>query len=143
MSSQKTYLDEWQQCAQRELGERPLDELYAPSLEGILIKPLYTAADLPESMPPPPGLYPSRGIRATMYANKRWTIRQYAGFSSAKASNAFYRDCLKRGKRAYRSPSICPPIEAMIPMTLSLWEMLVKRALPSIRYWICTRFFRA
>jgi methylmalonyl-CoA mutase len=100
MSSQKTYLDEWQRCAQRELGERPLDELYAPSLEGILIKPLYTAADLPESMPPPPGLYPyTRGIRATMYANKPWTIRQYAGFSSAKESNAFYRDCLKKGQK--------------------------------------------
>ncbi|MGG6550472.1 UNVERIFIED_CONTAM: methylmalonyl-CoA mutase family protein, partial [Prevotella sp. 15_C9] len=62
--------------------------------ENIAIKPLYTASDLDgiEHLGSLPGMGPFvRGPRATMYAGRPWTIRQYAGFSTAEASNAFYR----------------------------------------------------
>lgn len=95
-----TSFDPWQSLAEKELGQRSLAELTTMSLEGIPIKPLYTEQDLPKTPQALPGFYPyTRGVRATMYANKPWTIRQYAGFSSAKASNAFYRDCLSRGQK--------------------------------------------
>ncbi|USN50499.1 MAG: methylmalonyl-CoA mutase [Myxococcales bacterium] len=62
--------------------------------------PVYSSldtADMKESMP---GFFPyTRGIRATMYTHRPWTIRQYAGFSSAKASNVFYQECLKKGQK--------------------------------------------
>ena len=68
--------------------------------EGIPLKTLYTAEDL-ESLPytnTMPGMSPYiRGPQATMYAGRRWTIRQYAGFSTAEASNAFYRKSLAAG----------------------------------------------
>ncbi|MGQ0431441.1 MAG: methylmalonyl-CoA mutase [Microthrixaceae bacterium] len=69
--------------------------------EGIDINPLYTAADLAEvdHVDSLPGLPPYvRGPRATMYANRPWTIRQYAGFSTAEESNAFYRRNLAAGQ---------------------------------------------
>src|SRR6185369_2096968 len=69
--------------------------------EGLKVKPLYTAADLEglETLGGLPGFAPyTRGPRATMYANRPWTIRQYAGFSTAEDSNAFYRENLKRGQ---------------------------------------------
>lgn len=96
----KDSLSQWRSLAEQELGHRTLSDLTTMSLEGIPIKPLYTEKDLPEIPVALPGIYPyTRGVRATMYANKPWTIRQYAGFSSAKASNAFYRDCLARGQK--------------------------------------------
>lgn len=95
----KDFLSQWQSKAEHELGSRNISELTKMSLEGILIKPIYTAADTKEEIALP-GFYPyTRGVRATMYANRPWTIRQYAGFSSAQASNAFYRDCLRRGQK--------------------------------------------
>ena len=85
---------------------KPLDSLDWQTPEGITVKPLYTAADLEaieaagfpwrEAIPgAPPYL---RGPRATMYANRPWTIRQYSGFSTAEESNRFYRDNLRAGQ---------------------------------------------
>ncbi len=68
--------------------------------EGLTIKPLYTAADTAAIDPGMPGQAPyTRGVKATMYAGRPWTIRQYAGFSTAEASNAFYRRNLAAGQR--------------------------------------------
>ncbi|MBL93181.1 MAG: methylmalonyl-CoA mutase [Myxococcales bacterium] len=92
----------WQQKAQKELRDRPLDDLLWETLEGIPLKPLYTAEDLEglEGLDALPGDAPfTRGPRATMYANRPWTIRQYAGFSTAKESNLFYRKNLEAGQK--------------------------------------------
>ncbi|WP_415183413.1 methylmalonyl-CoA mutase [Phaeovulum sp.] len=95
-------LDDWVKLARKELRDRPFDSLTWNTLEGIPVKPLYTAedvADLPH-MGTLPGLEPfTRGVRATMYAGRPWTIRQYAGFSTAEASNAFYRKALAAGQQ--------------------------------------------
>lgn len=93
-------LERCRKLAQEELGQVDLASLTKRSLEEIDIKPLYTSDDLPEGYETYPGIFPyTRGVKATMYANRPWTIRQYAGFSSAKESNAFYRECLKRGQK--------------------------------------------
>lgn len=89
----------WQKLAERELDGAGLASLHKKTLENIELKPLYTSTDLPpeESLP---GFFPyTRGIRATMYTHRPWTIRQYAGFSSARESNAFYRNGLKHGQK--------------------------------------------
>ncbi|GGH46437.1 methylmalonyl-CoA mutase [Frigidibacter albus] len=95
-------LDAWRQLAAKELKGRDPDTLAWDTLEGIAVKPLYTAADV-EGLPhlnSMPGLAPfTRGVRATMYAGRPWTIRQYAGFSTAEASNAFYRKALAAGQQ--------------------------------------------
>ncbi|MDO7733901.1 MAG: methylmalonyl-CoA mutase, partial [Paracoccaceae bacterium] len=95
-------LNQWQKLAAKELKDRPLDALTRTTLEGIAIKPLYTAKDtldLPH-MGALPGFEPyTRGVKATMYAGRPWTIRQYAGFSTAEASNAFYRKALDAGQQ--------------------------------------------
>ncbi len=92
----------WQALAARELKDRPLESLDWHTLEGITVKPLYTAADI-ENLPQMgelPGFAPfTRGVKATMYAGRPWTIRQYAGFSTAEASNAFYRKNLAAGQQ--------------------------------------------
>lgn len=85
----------------RELGVASPADMSWTTPEGIDIKPLYTAADLDaiahlDSLPGQPP-YP-RGVRATMYTGRPWTIRQYAGFSTAQESNAFYRDALAAGQ---------------------------------------------
>jgi len=94
--------EDWAKLAQKELREKPLDALTWNTLEGIAVKPLYTAedtADLPH-MGSMPGFAPfTRGVRATMYAGRPWTIRQYAGFSTAEESNAFYRKALAAGQQ--------------------------------------------
>jgi len=95
-------LKRWQELATRELKGHSPDDLVWHSPEGIDIKPLYTAADLEglEQLDSLPGMDPFvRGPRATMYAGRPWTVRQYAGFSTAEASNAFYRDNLKAGQK--------------------------------------------
>ncbi len=94
-------LDEWQRRAAGELGSRSLSDLHWHTPEGIEIKPLYTAADLDRiaHLPSLPGDVPfTRGPRATMYAGRPWTVRQYAGFSTAEESNAFYRANLEAGQ---------------------------------------------
>ena len=97
----KASLDDWRAAAQRELKDRTLDELVWETPEGIAIKPLYTAEDLEriEWLGVAPGFAPfTRGPKATMYAGRPWTIRQYAGFSTAEESNAFYRQALAAGQ---------------------------------------------
>jgi methylmalonyl-CoA mutase len=91
----------WAKLAAKELRDRPLDSLTWASPEGLAIKPLYTDADLAnlEGADTLPGLMPfMRGVRATMYAGRPWTVRQYAGFSTAEESNAFYRKNLAAGQ---------------------------------------------
>jgi len=95
-------LDDWKAAAAKELRGRPLDELTVATPEGIDIKPLYTEADLEEvgHLGSLPGEGPYvRGPRATMYTNRPWTVRQYAGFSTAEESNAFYRKNLDAGQK--------------------------------------------
>ena len=97
-------LQEWQTLANKELSrrEKTVDDLVKQTAEGIAVKPLYTEADLDnlEVTGTLPGLPPYvRGPRATMYTAQPWTIRQYAGFSTAKESNAFYRRNLAAGQK--------------------------------------------
>jgi methylmalonyl-CoA mutase len=97
----KKTLDDWQAAAQQELKGRAPDAIAWQTPEGIAVKPLYTAEDLEglETLGTLPGFPPYlRGPRATMYANRPWTLRQYAGFSTAEDSNAFYRQCLAAGQ---------------------------------------------
>ena len=95
-------IKKWRDLAEKELRGNPLESLDWNTAEGIPVKPMYTAADL-EGMAhlnTLPGLEPYvRGPRATMYAGRPWTIRQYAGFSTAKESNAFYRRNLAAGQK--------------------------------------------
>jgi methylmalonyl-CoA mutase len=89
-------ISDWEKLAAGEVKGR---DLTWRTPEGIDVKPLYTAADLPSLPPGLPGFAPyTRGIRATMYAGRPWTIRQYAGFSTAEESNAFYRRNLAAGQ---------------------------------------------
>ena len=95
-------LDKWEKLARKEAKWKPLDELGWTTLEGIHVKPLYTSRDLKDCshLGTVPGASPFvRGVRATMYAGRPWTIRQYAGFSTAEESNAFYRKALDAGQQ--------------------------------------------
>ena len=92
----------WIDLATKELRGEPLESLDRLTPEGIPVKPMYTAEDIEglEHVNTLPGLPPYvRGPKATMYAGRPWTIRQYAGFSTAKESNAFYRRCLAAGQK--------------------------------------------
>ncbi|MBS3651978.1 methylmalonyl-CoA mutase, partial [Pseudaminobacter sp. 19-2017] len=94
-------LDSWRKLAEHELKASP-DTLVWKTPEGINVKPLYTARDLEGAshLDSLPGEKPFlRGPRATMYAGRPWTIRQYAGFSTAEESNAFYRKALAAGQQ--------------------------------------------
>src|SRR3569623_2343528 len=92
----KPTLDDWKTLAAKEVKGADLT-WHTP--EGIDVKPLYTAADV-TAEPGLPGFAPfTRGVRASMYAGRPWTIRQYAGFSTAEASNAFYRRYLAAGQK--------------------------------------------
>ena len=94
-------LDDWRALAAQDLRGADPDTLVWRTPEGIDVKPVYTAADLAavEDLDSLPGFAPfTRGVRATMYANRPWTIRQYAGFSTAEESNAFYRRNLAAGQ---------------------------------------------
>jgi methylmalonyl-CoA mutase len=89
-------LADWQAAAAREVKGR---DLTWSTPEGIDVKPLYTAEDVTAD-PGLPGFAPfTRGVRASMYAGRPWTIRQYAGFSTAEESNAFYRRNLAAGQK--------------------------------------------
>ncbi len=99
--SEQPELDQWRALAAKELRGADPAGLTWTTPEGIAVKPLYTAADLEnlQTLGSLPGFPPYlRGPRATMYANRAWTIRQYAGFSTAEESNAFYRDNLAKGQ---------------------------------------------
>ncbi|MGB2688093.1 MAG: methylmalonyl-CoA mutase, partial [Desulfobacterales bacterium] len=94
-------LDKWTDLATKQLRGRPLEDLNWKTPEGIMVKPLYTAEDI-EGMPHVntlPGFAPYvRGPMATMYAGRPWTVRQYAGFATAKESNEFYRRNVAAGQ---------------------------------------------
>ncbi len=97
-----TKKDEWHALAEKELRGRPVEDLTWETLEGIKVQPLYTAEDLADvdHLGSIPGAAPfTRGVKATMYAGRPWTIRQYAGFSTAEESNAFYRRGLAAGQQ--------------------------------------------
>jgi methylmalonyl-CoA mutase len=88
--------EDWQALAENEVKGRDL--AWRPP-EGFAIQPLYTADDAPGD-PGLPGFAPfTRGVKASMYAGRPWTIRQYAGFSTAEESNAFYRRNLAMGQK--------------------------------------------
>src|SRR5450631_4753616 len=90
------------ELARAELDGRDPDTLIANTPEGILLHPLYTSEDLTGigQLDASSGEFPyRRGARATMYAARPWTIRQYAGFSTAEESNAFYRRNLAAGQK--------------------------------------------
>ena len=94
--------DEWRDLAEAELRGRPLADLNWKTLEGIEVQPVYTADDVEGlgHLGSIPGASPyTRGVKATMYAGRPWTIRQYAGFSTAEESNAFYRQALANGQQ--------------------------------------------
>ncbi len=94
-------LDDWSASASKDLKGADPATLARETPEGITVKPLYTAADLDElgDTDTLPGFAPfTRGVRATMYTNRPWTIRQYAGFSTAEESNSFYRRNLAAGQ---------------------------------------------
>ncbi len=92
-------IEDWKALADKESKGRDLSRSMP---EGFDIKPLYTEADAPDSQDGPglPGFAPfTRGVKASMYAGRPWTIRQYAGFSTAEESNAFYRRNLAAGQK--------------------------------------------
>ena len=102
---EKKNLDDWRALAARELKDRAADDLVWQTPEGIAVKPLYTAADLKAieaagfETDTLPGFAPYlRGPRATMYAGRPWTVRQYGGFSTAAETNAFFHRNLKGGQ---------------------------------------------
>ncbi len=100
---QAATVDDWKALVAKELKGADADSLVWTTPEGIDVKPLYTGADLAglpaEQRDNIPGFAPFvRGVRGSMYANRPWTIRQYAGFSTAEESNAFYRRNLAAGQ---------------------------------------------
>ncbi|MBW2327337.1 MAG: methylmalonyl-CoA mutase, partial [Deltaproteobacteria bacterium] len=94
-------LEKWKDLAAKQLRGRPLEDLNWKTPEGILVKPLYTEEDLKgmEHVNTLPGFSPYvRGPMGTMYAGRPWTVRQYAGFATAKESNEFYRKNVAAGQ---------------------------------------------
>jgi methylmalonyl-CoA mutase len=95
-------VQDWEKLAAKEIKKEDTGKLLWETPEGILVKPLYTMADLEklENINTMPGFAPYlRGPKATMYAGRPWTVRQYAGFSTAEESNAFYRRNLAAGQQ--------------------------------------------
>jgi methylmalonyl-CoA mutase len=100
--TQHADIEKWKNLASKQLKGRSPDELNWQTPEGITVKPLYTAEDLDklQHLGNMPGFPPYvRGPMTTMYSGRPWTIRQYAGFSTAKESNAFYRRNLAAGQK--------------------------------------------
>ena len=99
---QNPSLEAWSALAEKELRGRSIEDLNWQTPEGIGVKPLYTVDDVQDlpHMDGLPGIAPyARGPKATMYAGRPWTVRQYAGFSTAEESNAFYRSNLAAGQQ--------------------------------------------
>ena len=93
---------DWQRLAEKELRGKSVEELDWTTIEGIKVKPVYSVEDLKEidHLGNLPGFEPYvRGVKATMYAVRPWTIRQYAGYSTAEESNAFYKRGLAAGQQ--------------------------------------------
>eukprot|EP00835_Amoeboradix_gromovi_P003473 NODE_231_length_13709_cov_0.444526.p1 type:complete len:734 gc:universal NODE_231_length_13709_cov_0.444526:5722-7923(+) len=94
-------INKWTKLAQKEIKttKDPMQELLFQTAEDIKLKPVYLESDVKEP-PALPGLFPyTRGVRATMYTHRPWTIRQYAGFSTVEESNKFYKANLKAGQQ--------------------------------------------
>ena len=99
---EKKTLSDWEAQAKKEKKTDDLSNFKWETAEGITVKPLYTAADTAglETADTLPGIAPFvRGPMATMYAGRPWTVRQYAGFSTAEESNAFYKRNLAAGQQ--------------------------------------------
>ena len=97
-----TKKEKWAEAAKAELRNRSLEDLTWHTLEGIDVQPVYTDEDMADltHLGTLPGQAPfTRGVKSTMYAGRPWTIRQYAGFSTAEESNAFYRKALAAGQQ--------------------------------------------
>lgn len=97
---EKATVEQWAELAEKQMRGKSMDSLIWNTAEGIDVKPLYTQADVADLKyaDTMPGMAPYiRGPQATMYAGRPWTIRQYAGFSTAKESNDFYRKALAAG----------------------------------------------
>ncbi len=119
-------IDDWKKAADKEVKGKDLT-WHTP--EGIAVKPLYTAEDAGD--PGLPGFAPfTRGVRASMYAGRPWTIRQYAGFSTAEESNAFYRRNLAAGQKGLASLSTSPPTAVMTATTLASLVTSARRVSP-------------
>lgn len=102
--SSSSYPKSWESLAKKEIKGAEISSLEWKSPEGLVMKPLYTAVDIDKNKKvdeqEAPGVFPfKRGPYATMYTAKPWTIRQYAGFSSAEESNAFYKKNLAAGQQ--------------------------------------------
>ena len=94
MTDENSNLQNWKRNALKELKKKDIDGIFIETPEGINIKPLYTSEDIKniQHLNSYPGAEPFlRGPKATMYTGRPWTIRQYAGFSTAKESNQFYK----------------------------------------------------
>ncbi len=91
----------WTEKAKKQMKGRDPDGLVWHTAEGVAIKPLYTAADVANlKLDDLPGEFPfTRGPYPTMYAQRPWTVRQYAGFSTVEKSNEFYRANIKAGQQ--------------------------------------------
>ena len=93
---------DWQKLAEKELRGKSVKELNWLTLEGVEVKPVYSEEDIKglEHLGNLPGFEPYvRGVKATMYSGRPWTIRQYAGYSTAEESNAFYKRGLSAGQQ--------------------------------------------
>ena len=100
--SEQSAFEKWTLLAQKELKGKSPEDLTKHTAENIPIQPVYTEQHLPNEFDANamPGIFPYvRGPYATMYTNRPWTIRQYAGFSTASASNAFYKRNLAAGQK--------------------------------------------
>src|SRR5262252_7904861 len=101
-STERADPQRWRELAGKERKGASPDDLVWHTPEGIDVKPLYTAADVKnlDFVDTVPGVFPFvRGPKATMYTERPWTVRQYAGFSTAEESNAFYRRNLAAGQK--------------------------------------------
>ena len=128
--------DAWEALAAKEVKGRDLT-WHTP--EGIAVKPLYTAQDTAaldrEVHAGVPGIAPfTRGPYASMYTGRPWTIRQYAGFSTAEESNAFYRRNLAAGQKGLSVAFDLATHRAMTATTRAWWAMSARRASRSIPF---------
>jgi methylmalonyl-CoA mutase len=134
MTENSRITNAWRERAEKELKGRNPDDLAWDTLEGIRVKPLYTEADT-EGLPhmgTAPGFEPfTRGVKATMYAGRPWTIRQYAGFSTAEERTPSIARRWPPGSRGCRSPSTSPRTAATTATIPALWAMWARRAWPS------------
>ena len=133
----KKTIDEWQALAGKELRGKTLDSLTWRTLEGIEVKPVYTAADLEtlEHVNTLPGMVPFvRGPRATMYAARPWTVRQYSGFRLRRSQMPSTVAIWRRGRKVFRSLSIWRhTVDMTVTMTASsaMWARRGSLLIPS------------